>query len=93
MADLQTINSLEGDLSQSQILSIRRRVIAAGGDLQDYQDTLAYEVQQSNEAIAQMEEEFGGRLFSFNDDDLIDEDDDGSTEYAFNHLYDAVSED
>lgn len=52
MPDLATINQLEGALSSAHIQQIRSRVIAAGGDLQDYQDTLAYELEQSNAVIA-----------------------------------------
>ena len=88
MADLQTIDSLEGALSSSHIQMIRRRVIEAGGDLQDYQDTLAHELQLSDEAIAAEQ----AQRREDNGITYLDEDDDGSTAYAFDALNSAVLE-
>ena len=88
MADLQTIDNLEGALSSSHIQMSRRRVIESGGDLQDYQDTLAHELQLSDEAIAAEQ----AQRREDNGITYLDEDDDGSTAYAFDALNSAVLE-
>ena len=52
MADLKTIDNLEGSLSLSHVQEIRRQVIEVEGSLQDYQDALTKELKLSNYAIA-----------------------------------------
>ena len=76
-------------MSSSHIQTIRRRVIEADGSLQDYQDTLADELQRSDEAIAQV----NAQRREENGITTLDEDDDGSTEYAFDALTSAIWED
>ena len=97
MADLLTINNLEGALSPMHVTRIRARVIEAGGDLQDYQDTLADELQRSNEAFGyampSANAQFNAQRREENGITTLDEEDDGSTEYAFDALTSAIWED